>query len=188
MTQQHLGFFSRWGLALRVLFNGALAAELANLGDTSDEPAALPPAQDNSPPETPAVEQAQEKPPQNLGALHMLAILQREGRLIDFLQEDVTSVSDADIGGAARVVHEGCRKALAQYITLKPLRDEEEGSSITVPQGFDPAEIRLTGNVSGEPPYSGTLAHPGWRAVDTKLPDITGDHDASLVAPAEVEL
>ena len=121
-------------------------------------------------------------------ALHLLAIFQRDGRFVDFLQEDVAGFSDADIGGAARLVHQGCQKALQQYFVLKPIRDEEEESAVVIEEGFDPAAIRLTGNVTGTPPYKGTLAHAGWRAVEVNLPSLPGDADVRIIAPAEVEL
>lgn len=121
-------------------------------------------------------------------ALQILAILQREGRFIDFLQEDVTDFDDADIGAAARVVHEGCKRAIAQYVTIAPVRTEAEGAAITLPPGFDPVCNRVTGNVTGEPPYRGRLAHPGWRVRALDLPTVTPGHDATVIAPAEIEL
>lgn len=122
------------------------------------------------------------------GALHLLRIFQRDGRLIDFLREDIGAFGDADIGGAARLVHEGCRKALDEYFVLERVRTEEEGTAIEIPTGFDAQRIRLTGNVSGDGPYKGTLAHAGWRAAEVKLPSLPPEHQPSIVAPAEVEL
>jgi len=121
-------------------------------------------------------------------ALHLLAILQREGRLVDFLQEDIASYSDADVGAAARVVHDGCRAVLSEYVSLEPLRAEGEGASVVIEPGFDPAAVRLTGQVTGQPPFSGALRHHGWRATKVKLPDQPNNVDPSIVAPAEVEL
>jgi hypothetical protein len=121
-------------------------------------------------------------------ALHMLSILQRDGRLLDFLSEDVSSFSDAEVGAAARLVHDGCRKVVTEYLELVAVRDEEEGSSLTVDKGFDANEIRLVGNVTGEPPHKGTLAHGGWRAKTVKLPAVPDGHDPHILAPAEVEL
>jgi len=96
-------------------------------------------------------------------ALQLLGLLQKEARLIDFTQEDLSSYSDADIGGAARVVHEGCAKVLREYFTLTPVRPEAEGSRIALPDGFDASAIRLTGNVVGQAPYKGSLRHRPWR-------------------------
>jgi hypothetical protein len=107
---------------------------------------------------------------------------------VDFLREDVSSFSDADIGAAARVVHSGCKKALDEHFTVEPVREEEEGAKITVAAGFDPSEVRLTGNVVGEAPFSGTLSHRGWRVIAVNLPKLTAEHDPKVVAPAEVEL
>ncbi len=121
-------------------------------------------------------------------ALQLLGLLQREARLIDFTQEDLSGYSDAEIGGAARVVHEGCLKVLREHFTLAPVRTEAEGSRITLNAGFDARAIRLTGNVAGQPPFQGALSHRGWRATETRLPQLADGHDASVLAQAEVEL
>jgi hypothetical protein len=121
-------------------------------------------------------------------ALQLLTLLQQEARLIDFTQEDLTGYSDADIGAAARVVHEGSKKALNSYFTFAAIRSEDEESRVTLPKGFNPAEVRLTGNVVGEAPFTGTLIHKGWKVTEVKLPKLAEGHDTSLVAPAEVEL
>ena len=121
-------------------------------------------------------------------ALQLLGLLQREARFIDFVQEDVQAYGDAEIGAAARVVHEGCRKVLREHFTLEPVRTEAEGSRLTLQPGFDAAAVRVTGNVVGQPPFTGTLGHRGWRARETRLPKLAQGHDASVLAPAEVEL
>ncbi len=128
------------------------------------------------------------RPPDHASALHLLAILQRDGRFVDFVEEDVASFSDAEVGAAARVVHDGVRKSLRQYFRLEPVRNEKEGDPITVAENFDPALIRLTGNVTGKLPARGQLAHHGWRATDVKLPSPPAGQDVSIVAPAEVEV
>lgn len=121
-------------------------------------------------------------------ALQLLGILQRDGRLVDFLMEDVSAYSDADIGGAARQVHEGCHKALTEYFELGPVRDEDEDAAIHVPEGFDAHLLRLTGNVSGKAPYDGRLAHPGWQATKRSLPELASKDYAHIIAPAEIEI
>lgn len=121
-------------------------------------------------------------------ALQFLGVLQKEARFIDFIKEDVTAYSDADIGIAARVVHEGCNKAINEYFTLDTVRTEQEGSSITLAKGFNPAEVRLTGNIVGEAPFTGALIHKGWQVTDIRLPKLTEGHNARIVAAAEVEL
>lgn len=121
-------------------------------------------------------------------ALQLLAILQREGRLVDFLQEDISSFGDADVGAAARIVHDGCLQALSEYLVLEPLRTEGEGASVTIPKGFDASAIRLTGNVTGEPPFTGSLRHHGWRVREVRMPRPPPGTDARVIAPAEVEL
>ena len=121
-------------------------------------------------------------------ALQLLTLLQQEGRFVDFLEENVTAYSDADIGGAARVVHEGCRKVIREYLHIEPVREEAEGVRLTLPAGFDATAVRLTGNVVGQPPFTGTLMHRGWRVRQITLPKLAEGHDVRVLAPAEVEL
>jgi hypothetical protein len=122
------------------------------------------------------------------GALALLALLQREGRLVDFLREPLDGFSDADIGAAARDVHRGCRKVLDQHLKLEAVMPGAEEDKVTVPKGFDPAEVRIVGEAKGEPPYRGTLRHHGWRATEVKLPSLTEGVDRAVIAAAEVEL
>ncbi|CAD6554527.1 DUF2760 domain-containing protein [Paraburkholderia sabiae] len=121
-------------------------------------------------------------------ALQLLGLLQRDARFIDFVEEDIAKYSDADIGAAARLVHEGCRTTLREHFTIKPVRDEAEGSRVTINEGFDATAIRLTGNVVGKAPFSGSISHRGWRVAEVRLPKLTPSHDATVLAPAEVEL
>jgi len=212
-----LGLFARLQLALRVLGDAGFATRVARLADEREgAPAlearatpALPPANGTSPapmstsssttpaatasstPPEPAATAASSAPARAdsaPGALHLLAILQREGRFVDFISEEVAPFTDAEIGAAARVVHEGCRKALFTSFTFEPVRKESEGAPITVERGFDATSLRVTGNVTGEPPFSGKLAHAGWRVVEVRLPSRAASDDGRVVAPAEVEL
>ncbi|OAI19435.1 hypothetical protein A1359_03850 [Methylomonas lenta] len=121
-------------------------------------------------------------------ALQLLSLLQKEARFIDFIKEDVSAFSDTEIGAAARVVHQGCTKALNEHFTLAPVSQDLEGSRVTLNKGFDAAAFRLTGNIVGEAPFSGTLVHKGWQVTDLRLPKLTEGHNAKIVAAAEVEL
>lgn len=121
-------------------------------------------------------------------ALQLLSLLQKEARFIDFIKEDVGAYSDADIGAAARVVHQGCCKAVNEHFTLAPVSQDQEGSRVTLNKGFDAASYRLTGNIVGEAPFSGTLVHKGWQVTDLRLPKLTEGHNAKIIAAAEVEL
>ncbi|WP_437731561.1 DUF2760 domain-containing protein [Sorangium sp. So ce1335] len=151
--------------------------------DAKKAPAPAQPAAPAQP-----VAPAQPAAPVATSALQLLALLQREGRLVDFLEQDIASFGDADVGVAARMVHEGCRKALRSHAKLAPVRREDEGASVTLEAGYSPAEIKLIGNVSGSAPYRGVLRHRGWRAEEISLPTPVAGHDASVIAPAEVEL
>ena len=133
------------------------------------------------------VEKTVEVPTQT-AALQLLGLMQREARFVDFIQEDVAPYTDAEIGAAARVVHEGCRKVLREHFTLAPVRSEAEGTRVTLPAGFDAAAVRLSGNVVGQAPFTGTLSHRGWQATEVRLPQLTDSKAATVIAQAEVEL
>ncbi len=165
-----MSFFERLKAAISFLFGGELP-----------RPALPPPA--------PVAEKPAPTPEQqHASALFLLSLLQREGRLLDFLQEDVSGFSDADVGAAARVVHDGCAKALKGWLALKPVVMQSEGDNVEVPRGFDANRYRLTGNVTGEGPWKGTLKHHGWEAQHVTLPSVPQTIDLRVVAPAELEL
>jgi Domain of unknown function (DUF2760) len=121
--------------------------------------------------------------------LRILAVLQRDGRLIDFLEENLDSYTDAQIGAAVRDIHRGCRKSIHEYLTIEPIIDAPEEGRVTVPTDFDPAAIRLVGNVNGSPPFQGVLKHHGWRVKSVQLPVLPATRDdTSVLSPAEVEI
>ena len=103
--------------------------------------------------------------------------------MIDFLKEDLTSFSDEEVGAAARVIHTGGQKVLSDYITLEPIRNEDEETRITVEEGFNSQQVRLTGNVTGNAPFNGTLIHKGWKASSMNLPKLAENYDASIITP-----
>ena len=120
--------------------------------------------------------------------LHLLCVLQREGRLMDFFTEDLDQYEDAQIGAAVRGIHGDCRKAITKHLAPAPVIDTPEGAETTIAAGFDPQAVKLTGNVAGEPPFTGILRHAGWRAGKIELPTLTDVQDTAIIAPAEVEL
>ena len=121
-------------------------------------------------------------------AVQILALLQRDGRLVDFLAEDISIYSDAQLGAAVRTIHETCRQVLDHYVKLEPILNSEENQPVTVQAGFDTAAIKLIGNVAGEPPVRGMLRHKGWRVKEVNLPPLPQAAGRMVVAPAEVEL
>jgi hypothetical protein len=192
-----------WLCFFRVLLDGRFAArvraiaEAPQLAGSPPSPMSLDPSPtDDS--ETAALDSGWPAPddlplppqpaPSATSALQLLSLLQREGRLVDFLQQDITTFPDADVGTAARVVHEGCRRALHTHAAIEPVLGEEEGARVQLAAGFDADEVKLVGDVRGEPPYAGVLRHRGWRATRLELPQIVGGHDANVLAPAEVEV
>ncbi|MFH1153571.1 MAG: DUF2760 domain-containing protein [Pseudomonadota bacterium] len=120
--------------------------------------------------------------------LHFLSILQREGRLLDFFAEDLAAYDDEQIGAAVRSIHEDCKKTVEKYLSPKPVIDREEGGDVEVPAGFDPDAIKLTGNVTGKPPFKGVLRHRGWKAGKKEIPKLSDVLDSGIISPAEVEL
>lgn len=120
--------------------------------------------------------------------LRLLAMLQHSGRLVDFFKEDVTSFSDAQIGAAARKIHEDCSKSIEELITIRPLMQENEGAAITVPAGYDPKNIKIIGKIKGTPPFTGILLHKGWKAHKRSLPKKIYEDSSDVICPAEVEI
>jgi hypothetical protein len=127
--------------------------------------------------------------PTRSDALTLLATLQREARLIDFFMEDLAGYDDAQVSAAARNVHRDCAAVLERMFALRPLRSQAEGSQLEIPAGYDPVQVTLTGNVTGQPPLRGTLVHHGWQAMQCTLPEWSGQEAAArVIAPAEIEV
>ena len=133
-------------------------------------------------PPTPAANQAEAE------VVAFFGLLQEKGRLVDFLMEDVTPYEDAEVGAAARVIHQGCRQVLQEYFNISPISEAQEGAQVTVPAGYSPDRYRLVGKLTGEPPFTGTLLHKGWKTEFVKLPRIVTREGLPSIAPAEVEL
>ncbi len=180
------GFWKRVGLAFRsfvsILSDGEVPDDIAQeLGKP-----ALPPAHAASAATPAPAPKLQAEPVDR--AVQMLALLQRDGRLIDFLTEDVSPYADAQLGAAVRTVHQSCRDMLQRYFKLEPVLDSQEDQPVTVQPGFDPASIKLVGNVSGQPPIRGLLRHRGWRVKEANMPSLPQGAGRMVVAPAEVEV
>jgi hypothetical protein len=120
--------------------------------------------------------------------LHLLTVFQREGRLVDFLSENLDLYEDSQIGAAVRNIHENCKKSMAKYMTLHSVLEQNEGENVTVEPGFDPGSIKLIGNVSGEPPFKGVLRHRGWQVSKLDLPKLSDTGKLQAISPAEVEI
>ncbi len=143
---------------------------------------AIPEGQPPAPPVPPP-------PPKPSGEpLRLLALLQREGRLMDFLMEDIQPYPDVQIGAAVRDIHRQCRKIIEEHVVLEPVLSQNEEEQVTVGSNFEPSAIRLTGNVTGKPPFTGTLKHRGWRVKEIKLAPPAEGQDQFVLMPAEVEL
>src|ERR1700730_9954460 len=153
-------------------FTPKVAQEPVKTAAIIQPPAPAPPAENHAEPEIVA----------------FFALLQEKGRLVDFLMEDLASYEDAEIGAAARVVHEGCKQVLQEHFKIHPIAEAEEGSQITVPAGFAADEYRLVGKLSGDPPFTGKLVHKGWKTDTVKLPRLLDVRRLPAIAPAQVEL
>jgi len=194
MSRLRLAFAAFFGL----LFKGRVPPALAEYLPPDARPALPAPAPAPPPAALPAAPAPAVPAParraepdlraHNEGALALLALLQREGRLVDFLRESLDAHDDAAIGAAARDVHRGCRKALDDHLKLEPVMPGAEEAAVTVPRGFDPGAVRLIGRADGDPPFRGVLVHHGWRAVDVRFPTLSDGVDRRVLAPAEVKV
>lgn len=139
---------------------------------------------------TPAAPVAPAAPPKPSGEpLRLLALLQTEARLVDFLMEDLSGITDnAQVGQAVREIHKKAQQVLKDHLVLEEIISDPGTGSVTVPKGFDPSAVRVVGNVTGEPPFTGELQHPGWRVKELKLPVKAEGQDAFVLQPAEVQL
>lgn len=120
--------------------------------------------------------------------LRLLSILQQSGRIIDFLKEDIAAFSDAQVGAAVRKIHTDCAKTLEELVTIRPILDDAEGSMISVAAGYNPAEMKIVGQVKSELPIKGEVIHRGWKACKRSLPKKSGDQACELLSPAEIEV
>lgn len=181
---------NRFILALKVMVRVLFHPEVAPRAQAllaGAEPAVAP-QQPTIAPSTPRAPVEAAKPLRN-DAVSLLAVLQREARLIDFLKENITPYDDAQVGAAVRDVHRGAAAVLDRLFALRPVMNDAEGSSVSVPAGADAGRISLTGNVAGQPPYRGVVRHQGWEATQVQLPEWTGAASAAkVIAPAEVEI
>ncbi len=185
-----IGFGKRISYATRCFF------AVLSRGEVPEDIAAevvKAPAESEAPqaPTLPAAPVEEARPAEETSdrAVQILALLQRDGRLIDFFNEDLAPYQDGQIGAAVRELHANCRNALEQYVKLEPILAGEEDQPVTVEEGFDPASVKLVGNVKGRPPLRGLLRHKGWRVTEINLPALASDGEArAVVAPAEVEI
>jgi Domain of unknown function (DUF2760) len=198
MTDSNPSFLGRISLAVGTFFSilgdGEFAADVLRLRKGA-APHATAPTDTPSPAPAPVAAPAPAPQPAPTlkeaspdAALQLLGLLQRDARFIDFVEEDINNYSDADIGAAARLVHDGCRTTLREHFTIRPVRDEAEGARVTLAEGFDASSVRLTGNVVGKAPFNGSISHRGWRVDEVRLPKLADSHNAKVIAPAEVEL
>jgi len=185
------GFWERLAFALRCFFSILLHADIPlDILHKLVKPAgAAPQAATASVPSVPRLEEVEQPPSEGFDrAIQVLALLQRDGRLVDFLAENISTYPDAQIGAAVRTIHDNCRQVLDRYVKLEPILNSKEDQPVTVVVGFDLAAIKLIGNVTGELPLRGVLRHKGWRVKEVNLPPLPQGAGRMVVAPAEVEL
>ncbi len=167
----------------KLLFNRDLSQQFQQLLDGQ-----LAPKIEAQPLRPAPVERPQPKPSRS-DAITLLAALQREARLLDIVKEPLDGYSDAQIGAAARDVLKNSAAVIERMFALEPLTDAEDGTPLSTPSDFDPSEYRLTGKVAGSGPFSGTVAHHGWKATRCDVPQWSGKTETALiVAPVELEV
>ena len=177
--------FQAISVFFKVLFDGEFAARLQQLAGGKELPSAA--KAEVAPKATPTP--AKPKPPTRNDAITLLATLQREARFVDIVMEPLGDYSDAQVGAATRDVLRDCGQTLERLFSIRPVIEAEEGASHQTPSAVDAARYRLTGNVTGDPPYRGQLVHHGWQATRCELPQWSGsDAAAMIVAPVELEL
>jgi len=182
-----LALFLASTLLLWICIRFYVVGVMRKLSDTQPESQAKD-TQKQKPPEESGPTKQERKKAERFRTLHLISLLQREGRLLDFFNEDLENFSNEQIGAAARKIHADCKSAIQKYIGPKPVMDQDEGETITIAPGFDPSSIKMTGNVSGKPPFKGTLQHRGWRSSKFEMPGLANVKDPNIIAPAEVEV
>ncbi len=120
--------------------------------------------------------------------LRLLALLQQSGRMVDFFKEDISTFSDAQVGAAVRKIHQDCSESLEELVTIRPVIEEDEGAKIRIPVGYDPEQIKIVGQVKGDPPFNGVIRHRGWKAHKRSLIKKVGEQSSNIICPAEVEV
>ena len=163
-----------------MLFRGKLPDEVVvalNLTRRGVAPAAPP-----KPPALPAD-----------GAVQILGLLQKEGRLIDFLMEDISQYSDDQVGAAVRDVHKNSKAALERHMTLVPVVDGVEGTVTRLASAGlsvrDTISLRLVGKVPADGKVeAGILQHRGYKVEKIDLPALKPGEKATILAPAEIEV
>ena len=185
-------FLLAWRAFWGVLLNGQKARQVAAALTGKTVPRAAEPSLP-APAETrPAVVAAATKEParpRRSEAISLLAVLQREGRLVDFLQQPLAGFSDAEIGAVVREVHRDSARALDRLFGLVPAIPKAEWDVMELAAGFDASRFKLTGQISGGAPYRGAVAHHGWQATRCEIPTWSGSDETLLVvATAEFEV
>jgi len=175
-------------LWLCIRFHVVRAIQKAGSLTPGDESQTQPEQKDTKKDEPAGPGKQERKRNERFRALHLISLLQREGRLLDFFNEDLDNFNNEQIGAAARKIHADCKSAIQKYIGPKPILDQDEGENVTIAPGFDPSSIKMTGNVSGKPPFKGTLQHRGWRCSKFEMPGLSNVKDPNIIAPAEVEI
>ena len=121
----------------------------------------------------------------SIDAVQILALLQRDARLIDFLMEDISAYSDEQVGAAVRDVQAQSKQSLERYLQFQPVIDGVEGT-YTKTEGVPVGGIKLIGNVPANGKAAGgLLRHKGWQAAKVDLPAAV---PGAILAPAEIEV
>lgn len=176
-------FFILYGILQWVFQKNTLSKIMSRLPESARPPIKAPrPDRDSD------IDRSKRKNHEKRLFVHLLAVLQREGRLMDFFQEDLSLYQDAQIGAAVRSIHENCRHTVNRYLSPEPIMQQGEGETVEIAAGFDQHAVKLVGNVVGQPPFTGILRHRGWQLRTVAMPDLTETENPNIIAPAEVEV
>jgi DNA topoisomerase VI subunit B len=162
-----------------LLFGGTLPEDVAKSLGFVKASAAKP-----APPAPPPVPPKPQATPAD-GAVQIIAALQRESRIIDFLMEDISAYTDDQVGAAVRDVAAQARQSLDRYLKLQPVIDAVEETNVPT-AGLDSASYKLIGKVPANgKASSGILRHRGWKASNVELPQAK---PTNIIAQAELEI
>jgi hypothetical protein len=93
------------------------------------------------------------------GASALLTLMQREARFLDFTQEDISELSDQQVGAVSRLIHRDLKKLVSQYVKLQPVFDAEEGQKVSVGVDRLPYEYQVATDRDLNAPFSAVLRH-----------------------------
>ena len=104
------------------------------------------------------------------GSYALLSLMQKEARFLDFVQEEIEELPDAQVGAVCKRIHKDLKKLFKDFLKIEPVFDSRENETVSIAEGFEPSEIQLSGEIDKKPPFKGILKHKGWMVDSLNLP------------------